>query len=374
MKEERQTSEKRPHLLRNILLALLVVCLIAAAAFLAYRFREELFGGKRAEAYQDIEPLTYETGSRQMFTLAGDGLAVASSTGLQLMDRDGYTIARSVFSMETPAVSGCDNGSAVFFDVGGTAVRAVNAKGEITVLDGAQKVITARMGQGGALAVCTEETGYKGLVTVYNAAFTPIYRWYSGSGWLLNAVTGPSDRMLAALCAEESGTVLHLFDLSSEEEAASLRCDGELYFDLFWLSGGTLCLVGENGLEFLDSEGMRFASYGFGGDYLQGYACSGGQLTVFTGRYLTGGSGTVKTINASGEVLGSVRIGGPLISLCRSGRQTLVLSGDGLALYSETMELIASDPDALGVRSALLRSDGTALLLSAYSGEVRRLE
>ena len=134
-----------------------------------------------AALYEDIEPYAYEAGSDQSFGLSGDGLAVASSTGLQLMRPDGATIAKSIFAMSAPAVSCSDTGAAVFFDVGGTAVRAVSAKGAITVLDSSQRVISARMGSSGAVAVCTEETGYKGAVTLYDSAFSAVFRWYSGT-------------------------------------------------------------------------------------------------------------------------------------------------------------------------------------------------
>lgn len=340
---------------------------LAVAAFL---LRDQLFGPDPAERYADIEPFTYETGSDQCFAICGDGLAIASTTGLQLTNADGETVARSIFSMSAPAVDASEE-LAIFFDVGGTQLRTAGSDGTVTELEAAGTIITADMAENGYFAVCTEETGYRGLVTVYGSALSPVYRWYSGSGWLIKAAVAPGGGEMAAICVESSGTVLHIFRLDSQEEKAAVTFTDKLYFDVIWLSGTRLCLVGEDDMVFIDSSGQEQTAASFQGQYLEGYSASGGGISVFLSEYLTGGTGSLISYDSQGSETALATTDKTLVSLSRSGSRTLALYTDCCVLYSSELLEEGSAEDVLGVRSALLRSDGRALLLSAYSAQLR---
>jgi hypothetical protein len=290
------------------------------------------------------------------------------------MDKNGYTVAKSIFPMSTPAVTTSDSGSAAFFDVGGTTLRVADSDGEITTLDASTEIISAAMSKNGALAVCTKASGYKGLVTVYDSDLNACYRWYSGTDWLLKAAPSPDGKSMAALCFGSDGSVVHFFTLTSEDERASAELNGELFFDLIWLSDSRLCLVGEERLVFLSSSGEQVGEYSLGGYYLEDYDTSGGQVSLFLSKYLTGGQARLIALDSGGAELGAVDTERSLVSLSRSGTNTLALYSDGMVLYSETLAEAGTSSDVLGVQSALLRSDGRALMLSAYSGEVKSLK
>ena len=86
----------------TVILSLLVLVLAA----LVFLYRDKLNPQQLNPQSDDLadlvsasEPFTYETGSRQQFAMMGEHLAIASSTGLQLLDGEGATISREVFSM-----------------------------------------------------------------------------------------------------------------------------------------------------------------------------------------------------------------------------------------------------------------------------------
>lgn len=348
---------------------IVAVLALAVAAFL---LRDTLFAPDPAQQYADIEPFTYETGSGQCFALCGDGLAVASSTGLQLMSSAGNTVAKSIFSMETPAVDACGS-FALFFDVGGTALRAAAKDGTVVELDTDSTIISADVGENGYFAVCTEETGYKGLATVYNSSFSPVYRWYSGSGWLIKCAVSPDGGAMAAICAESSGTVLHIFWLDSETEKAALTLEGSLCFDVIWLSSTRLCLISEDEMVFTDWSAKETHTFSFDGAYLGGYDASGGHMSLFLSEYLTGGAGRLVSLDSAGELIAETAAESSLTSLSRSGEKTLALYSDCCVLYGADLYEKGREDSVLGVRSALLRSDGRALMLSAYSAELENI-
>lgn len=367
--KQNSTSGVRTHV-KSVIIAALVLSALALGMWLLRGFAPGGSGGEFAGG----EPFAFETSSELAFGLCGDGLAIASGSGLQLTDGDGILAAKSVFAMNTPAVSCSENGFAAFFDVGGVNIRVADRNGDISALETNGNIITACVNRNGWLALCTEETGYKGMVTVYNTELEPVYRWHSGSGWLLKAAVSPDGRSLAALCLESGGAVLHIFRLDSEEEQASVTMPDELFFDLMWLSDSRLCLVGQQALIFAPSNGAETQRYDFAGQYLAGYDCSGGQVSVFLSKYYAGGMGTLIVLDSDGEPKARLETDRGLISLSRSGSRTLALFSDGMTLYSDELREIASDTDTLGCRTALLRSDGRVLLVSSYSGELRTLK
>ena len=181
--------------------------------------------------------------------------------------------------MKTPALTAADK-SAAAFDVGGTAVCVARLDGTSAVVENTDTVITAALNADGWLALCTEASGYKGRVTVYNSDLKAVYQWNSGEGYLLSARVSPDDKYLAALCAGSGGCVVHLFALSSTKEQASYTAAGTLFIDMDWLETGRLFLLGQTGCAVIDRAGALKGSYDFGGQYLTNYAFGGDGYAV----------------------------------------------------------------------------------------------
>ncbi|MDO4749796.1 MAG: DUF5711 family protein, partial [Eubacteriales bacterium] len=190
------------------LVTVLTVILVVFAV-LAFLFRDELNAetiqrlfGREDSSWAGEEAFSYESGGEQVFALSGDGLAAASVTGLQLLDSDGKTVARQVFSMDQPSVA-VSPVLCAFFDVGGTALRTAGPDGTVTDLDTEDTIISVSVNENGYLAVTTEEQGYKGCVTVYSPELEPLYRWHAGTGYTLSARVSPAGSQLVVNCLTE---------------------------------------------------------------------------------------------------------------------------------------------------------------------------
>lgn len=357
------------------------VLILLAAALLALLYRDRLssdYLGERFGADETgetkAEPFTYEVGSGQVFAVSGNNLAVASSTGIQLLDAKGRSIAREVFSMDTPAISASAN-YCVFYDAGGTELRVADAEGELFELKNKDRIISASVNDAGYLTVITEETGYKAEVRVYNAKGEALYAWHSGSSYVLGAKVSPSGRSMATLCADAEGGKVMLFSLSSEEPIGSFSAANELFWDLCWLERDELCLLSENRLVYLDEKGVQLGEYSFNGRYLLDYDLSRREYAALhLSEYRTGGVGAVITVDAGGAERASREIDRRDVLSLSAGEDTvLVLYADALELLSESLQPINSTKEILGVKKALLRGDGKCLLLSAYSAELINL-
>lgn len=358
--------------------AVVLTLILIALALLAFLFRDELSReglrgllGKGTETAAG-EAFSYETGSDQVFALAGNGLAIASSTGLQLLDADGVTVVKQILSLGTPAVAASPELCA-FYDVGGTALRAAAPDGSCRTMDTENAILSVTVNPDGYIAVSTEQPGYKGMVQVYDPSLEKLYEWYSGSGYLLMARVTPDGRGLVTNCADESGGILHFFSMDSEAEQASWLAEDELILEFAYLSDGTLTAVTENRLVLLDSSGRETASYDFGGRYLKEYQIEGDYATVLLSQYRSGTGGVMIHISSSGAVLGQREIQRDPLSLSASGDHLLALYSDGLVLYSQDLQELYSNDEVLGRKKALLRAGGDALLLSGYDAQVLSL-
>ena len=373
--EEAPTGRGRSKVLQRILAGVLTLLLIVLAA-LVFVFRDTLSAaglrklfGRETALTETREAFTYETGANQVFAAAGNGLAVASSSSLQLLSASGEIVFKQVVSYDSPAVIGTEAG-ALFCELNGTHAVYALLSGESRDLRTDGTILTANMNENGWFCLVTSEPGYKALVSVYNSDCEKQYEWWSGTGYVLRAAVSPDNRSLAVLCAERDCTKLHIFSLNSEEERGGAVIDNALYFDLGWLGGDTICAVGETGLRFFSAAGTQTGAYALDGQYLLDYALSrSGFAAVYVSAYRSGAGGTLLTLNGDGKVLGTAALERDVVSLSTEGRQLLVMTAGALTLYNQDLARQSADETLMTAKRAILRPSGDILLLHAYSAE-----
>lgn len=344
--------------------------IVILAAILVFLYRDELFGsGIKSEqnSTKDSEAYTYENGANQQFALMGDCLAVSSSTGLQVLDNDGSSVFRQVFSMKNPAVDSGDKHS-VFYDIGGTALR-LYSNGQVKTLDVQNGIISVSMNASGYFALAAEESGYKGSVVVYNRDGEAIYKWYSGTGYVLDAAISPDSKSLAVLTADSSGSQVHLFRLESEEETATVYIPNELVFKLSYTANNRFCVLSESSLRFFSGIGEDLSSMNFAGAYLIDYMLSDELCAVVLSKYVSGSDVSLTGFSDDGDVLGTTEL--DFAPLClSSGKNKLLVLGSGAAtVLSKEMKIISETEIPAGYGDAVYLPNGDALLLSSYHGE-----
>ncbi len=351
-----------------------MIALVIGAAVIVFLNRgnigEALSAGKKSTGYTG-DPFTFESGSRQVCAPVGNGLALASTNGIQLLDSGGSTAAKQVYSMKTPALTVCDTKAAAY-DVGGTGICTVDMKGNVTQTVSDDPIISAAMNENGWLTVCTQASGYKGRATVYNADGQAVYQWNSGEGYLLKAEVSPGGKYLAALCAGESGGAVHLFALSSEKEQGAFTTPNELLTDMHWLTENRVCVLSQSRCAVIDRTGEQKGNYDFAGLYLTDYSFGGdGFAVLMLGKYRTGGTGTLMSVGSDGKLMGQAEIASELISITAHKKYVAALCSDGVKLFTQSMSLAGSGENTAGVKSAVPRLKGDVLLVSSYYAEIR---
>jgi hypothetical protein len=356
------------------LILLVLVLIIAAAALVVFLKRDAIsdaLASRKSSSDYGGEPFSFESGTMQVTAAVGNGLAIASANGLQLLDSGGGTVAHQMFSMDTPAVTSCDTLAAAF-DVGGRVICSAGLTGKTTQFSTEEDIINVTMSDGGYLAVCTEAAGYKGRVTVYDDELKAVYQWNSGEGYLLTACVSPDGKYMAALCASEKGGDIHIFSLSSEKEQSSFETPGELMTDMHWLSDNRICALSQTRCIVVDRGGEQKGNYDFGGKYLTDYDFGGdGFAVLMLGKYRTGGTGTLVSVGQDGKLMGEADITSELEAMDANKKYVAVLCQDGVKLFTQSMTQTGTGQNTAGVKDIAARARGDVLLISSAFAEIR---
>jgi hypothetical protein len=138
------------------------------------------------------------------------------------------------------------------------------------------RIISARLNANGWLALCTQESGYKGRVTVYNSNGGEEYEWYSAKGYTLSAEVSPNNAEMAVLTLTEDGSRIVFFRLDSTDEVSSSTLSDELVSEIDYIDADSVLAVSEDRLAVVGEDGISDTLYDYAGKYLTGYTAGSG--------------------------------------------------------------------------------------------------
>ena len=379
--EREAPREKRP-ILRTILSVLLVMVIVLGVVLVAsYRdgtgfdvLRRYLNYG-RAEKAGGETLYTYEASAENRFALLENCLVVLSKTKLQLLDASGEVIWSKGVRMDAPLLEqGGDY--VVAYDVGGTELYVLDTLGELFSMETADEepILSARLNQNGWLAVTTEKKGYKCGVQVYNDQMDHVFDFNSAQRFLSDAYVTDDNKVLAAVTLGQENSVfvsnVLLYDLKKTESHANYSIRNGLLLEYGQL-GERLVAVTDTNLSFADTNGQAQSVYSYGEAYLRDYDFGGEDFAaLLLNRYRSGSVGKLITLNTDGTEIAAIDINTEVLSVSASGRYLAVLYADRLVVYNRDLQVYASLQGTDYAREALMRPDGSVLLISAESAEL----
>ena len=376
-------EEKKPRRkLRGFLLFLLtLVAVLGVVMFAAYRdgtgfdvLRRYLnYGGAEKAGSEAV--YNFDASSSNRFAVLGDRLVVLSDTRLRVLNASGGEVWSTAVSMTAPALES-GGGKAVAYDVGGTALYVVDQNGEVFSLTATEEepLISASLNEEGWLAVTAKMKGYKGCVRVYDSDMEEVFRFRSSRRFLTDAwVAGKGEALAAVTLGQENGTFVSnvvLYRLTEEEPYGNYDITDGLVADIGWVDG-KFAAVSDTSLTFADIKGELEGSFGYKGAHLREYDLHGdGFAAVLLNRYQSGSVGRLVTVGADGTELGSLEVSEEVQDISAAGRYLAVLYLDRLVIYNQALETYASLKGTESARGVLMRTDGSALLLSSESAKL----
>ena len=358
----------------SALIALVAAVVLFAATLVIWLYRDSFSPDKMIlsadTAAVATDEYVFDAGSGQAFAAAGNGLAVANASGLELLDGDGTPVTSKLMQMENPAAAGCSD-FAVFYDLGGTRLAVAYFDGTVQELDVPGTILSATVSENGYIALTTESRGYRALVTVYDPSLEVVYEWYSSSAWVISGVVSPDGRQLAVLSYTASGSEVRFFSLTQDRQLAAFSVEDTILLDVHWFSSNRLCSLSSEQVFFFDADGQWQNTYSFAGQYLVGYSFDGANCVALAlSPYRAGTTATLVSLDPAGTVLGTADMASGIVCLTASDLEIMVLSADGATLYNSSLVEKGRLTGLPGFKYALLRARGEALLIASNYAEV----
>ena len=378
-----EEEEKKPRRkLRGFLIFFLtLVAVLGVVVFAAYRDGTGFDALRRYLNYGSVEKAggesvyDYDASASNRFAALGDRLVVLSDTRLRVLNASGGEVWSTAVNMSAPALHS-GGGKAVAYDVGGTVLYVVDQNGEVLSLTASEEepFISATLNGDGWLAVTAKLKGYKGCVRVYNSDMEEVFLFRSSRRFVTDAwVAGKGSALAAVTLGQENGTFVSnvvLYHLTEEEPYGNYDVTDGLAAATGWVDG-KLAVVSDTSLTFADTKGTVEATYSYSSAHLREYDLNGdGFAAVLLNRYQTGSVGRLVTVAADGTELGSLDVSEEIQDISACGKYLAVLYLDRLVIYNPALETYASLKGTESVRGVLMRSDGSALLLSSESAKL----
>lgn len=375
--EARRAEKRSSRLRRFAVFALALAAVLAVVLAAAYRdgtgfdaLRRYLNYGRSGE-----ERYRYDASSSNRFAALGDQLVVLSDNAVRLLNREGGETWSAQVKMSAPALSQ-SGGRVAAYDVGGRTLYVLDGHGEVFHLETeeSETLISATLNAKGMLAVTSQRPNAKGAVTVYSADMTRVvFDMTSGERFVTEARVSDDGNTLAAVrLGQEDGVFISsvvLYDLREAGETAPFA-QYSIPDGLALSTGqqeGKLVTVTDTCVVSATYGGKAAAAYDCGGAYLRSYSLGENFTALLLNRYRAGNVGRLVTLDAGGAELGSLEIHEEVRGLSAAGRYLAVLYTDRLVVYNESLQVYASLRGITGISQALMRTDGSVLLIGTDS-------
>ena len=362
------TMDIKPRKVLLILALLLVI--VGAVLMVVYRDSIGIALSSGGRSGGDRKPFTYSSASKIEADAMGNGLAIVSNNGMELLDSGGRLAMKEVVAMKNPAVVASSSRAAAF-DIGTNNIVVGDLHGNSKSLDLEEDIITATMNDDGWLAVCTEAKGYHGKVTVYNMAQQEVYRWSSGEGYLVTAHVSPDHRYLATLCVTTGGGVVHIMKLDNKNEVAQFKEENALITDIHWLEDDRIFLLEREKCTVIGRDGRAVGSFEFGDKVVTNFAYGEDFAALMLCDYISGKNGGLVTIGPECSVLGQTNVTTGLQAMDANRGSVALLCGDGVYLYTKSLSQAGKAEGDAGVLDVVLRSNADTFLITQNTALIR---
>ena len=376
MTEKNSKQVKRPGLFPRLLALLVTAALVAGALFLvAYRDRLNVDALRRWLSYRSLE--TSDTGQAAPFTHAGgddmslsylDGrVLTASAAGAHYYSLSGELYAEEVTPLDHPVLSDSRTTGTVY-DAGGSALFLFRDGEELPApeLEESSELLSVRPNDSGWLAVTAQQSGFKGVVTVYDASGQEVIAVKLSSTFVMDAALSPDCRTVAVVAMDQTGgsfsSRLLFYPVDQSEPTAQVDLGSLVVLDLEY-EEDQLWVLGEDQLVVIPDGGEQVYRYDLGRDYLKGCDLGGdGFALLLTGPYREGSANQAAVIGPDGLAVSTLELTSPVLDLSAAGNYCALLTGSRLDLYTRDLTPYAALEDPQGARLVDLAPDGSAML------------
>lgn len=316
---------------------------------------------------QSASDYYYSADNMGLYTAVGDGFAAVSGSELQVFDKAGNLTVNKNFLMTQPRVASGGE-LALAYDAGGTAAEIFSDSGIVKSITASGNIISGKVNENGYVTLCVQETGYKGVVYVYNTKGEEIFEWLSGSAYVMTAAVSPDNKYLSVLSYTDTGTRVTKLRLSNEDYREDYEIPQVVGIDTDFAGSDILVLTGDV-LYHIDGGGNITEMYNFNGKYLNAYVL-GETATLVLRQHQAGGVSEIVSVEENGAVNGTQTAEGSVVALDANDRYTAVLTDSELRIYDTALREQIAYYEVTGGLEVILREKGDAIVAMRHSAHV----
>lgn len=329
-----------------------------------------LYGDLELSLYGESNAFAHGGGNKASFALLETGAVLVSQSGSRYYSFYGDVFAERVVSFTNPILHTGENAS-VLYDAGGRWLAVYGDETEKFSLSSEEEnpIISARMSQKDWLVVVTQESGFKGVVTVYDNQFQPVMNISLSTTYVTDAYLSPDNKHVAVVSVGQTDgifeTNLMIYNVNdmTDTPKATLNFPGKLILDVDYESDG-IYLLCEDELYVVD-QNFNQKTWSFDGQYLKDADLGGdGYATILLGKYRAGTADRLVTVNAQCEIIAEHALTSSPLALSASGRYVACLTGGGFLLLTSDLEEYATLEDIRHANEVTVSQDGSVLLAS----------
>lgn len=357
---------------------LLILLVLGAVGYAAYRDIDSMDSLRRLFTYNKVsqdadgkaEMFRFDSDRTARCELLGKKLLIVSTTRILLLGENGEEIYSDTVNFIHPAIETAAQTAAVY-DVGGTELYILGTRGLVRDMSAQTNngILSAALNDSGYLALTTLKSGYRAAVTVYNASGETVFEFNSSERYVSDARVLSDNRHMATVTLGEADGVfastLAFYAFDSEKPVSTTTLAGSMVLSLENLSS-RLAAFEDDRLTVFNADGSLSGSCRYSYPYLRGKSAGGNDFAVLLlSRYKSGNALRLMTVGAEGETLGTLDVRREVLDVSAAGRYLAVLYADSLTVYTSDFTEYATLSNTEFARRAVMRSDGTVLLLDA---------
>lgn len=336
-----------------------------------------LDGVKRAFRYLggDYGSLHFETYGVSTFATVDTDFAVATQGGVTLFSESGETLGRIQQSFANPALK--SNGERLLiYDIGGTHFSHMDRSGAtVFEVTAAGRIYDADLSSAGYSALLYDGEDSHACLDIYHPSGTLLYHRTSNSRYLGACAVSPDGAYAAAAAFGQESVAftaaVQIFRTDSETDMVELPLDSQMIYDLAFVGKDTLCAVAEKGLYFYRTDGTALGEYPLEGSALTGYSFGGdGFVAVTLDLYESDSRHCIRILNTAGDVTATAELDESPVHVSACGSYASVLTTQALSVFTRELRLGGSTGNSGSYTNAYVRSDGTAIVVSAGTAEL----
>lgn len=389
--DEAERKKKHKRKIRRIVL-LSILGVIALFVLLVVLF-PDLFDFDRVKRYfhylgkrdkDGYGSISFDAKGASAYGSIGDGFVLTTDGGAYLFDMYGEQDLMVQGVVSEPRIL-ANSEIAVCYSMNGSFFAVIGKDGQ-KLLDKSLSgtILDVDLSSDGYICYNTTQSGYKTVTTVLNRSQEVMYRFNSSTQFLSACAVAPGGKLLAVAGLSEKDSAFNatvtilrtdeVIEAGEDKEKTSLRrveLGNRTVYDMAFLSSDRLCVITEDGICFLSAGGELLSTYEAAGSYLRGYAFGGKEfVAVLFGEGKNGDRCELVTLDKNGDTLGSIELSQAVRSLSACGKYLAVLTDGEAVIYTKKIKQYASFGDTNEAFSAVMRKDGTLLLVNSDTAKL----